>query len=117
MKLRVYSSAFALPREERRFVERSLRMALGRHAAGAREARVSFSQDAEDDAALRCRIELRLLDGSPLRIEDHAHDLRTALARAAWRLGRRLEWRGRVAGPQLERGARPAARTAQGGKR
>lgn len=120
MKLRWPTAGIALPPEDRRLVERSIRLAIGRHAPRAREARVSVSRDEGDPGPgrVRCRIELRLRDGETLRVFDRGGDLRAALLAATWRLARRMERRDRIAG-RPRRGARrpPAPRVSEGDAR
>ncbi len=56
-------------------------------------------------ASSRCRVRLRLRDGTSLAIEDRGADPQAAAAHAAWRLEHRLE---------RQRDARPATHGAAG---
>jgi hypothetical protein len=119
MKLRWSTAARALPPEDRRRLERSIRLAVGRHAPRAHEVRVGLSGDGVDagPGQLRCRIDLRLRGEEPMRVVDRADDPATAVLRAAGRLGRRLERRDRIAGRSRRPAPRIAPHVSQGGTR
>ena len=93
MQLPVHARSQDLPTEARSAIERRIRLALGRHAAGIDRAQVTLSPAQDGGNGSRCRIHVRLRRGESLAIEDHAADPHAAAAAAAWRLEHRLERR------------------------
>ena len=82
-------------RRERPAIDRSVRLALGRHSPAIREVRLAFASPVpiSGSEARSCEILVRLADGSEFSARDQAPRLHTAAALAASRLARRLERR------------------------
>ena len=93
MQLRVRAETEALSIDTRLAVDRKVRLALGRHAAGIGRAGVTLSGGGRARAAHRCRLRVLLRDGEDLSEEAHAEDAPSAAAAAARRLAHRLERR------------------------
>jgi len=100
VKLRIVDRDLDLAPTTRQELERRLRLALGRHAAGVAAARVTLAEAepvrAIAEPAVRCRIRARLRRGESLVFEEQAPDARAALAAAAWRLAHRLDRPARI---------------------
>jgi len=80
-----------LPAQTRAAIERRVRLALGRHAAGIERVRVTLARRLEGSLASRCRIRVRLREGETLAVEDRAEDPGSAAAAAVWRLEHRMQ--------------------------
>ena len=107
-----------LPRETRRRVEQSVRLALGRYGAGLRALDVTFRPGPNGAGpGVGCRMRARRRDGGSLVVEDHGSDASVAAAHAVWRLAHRLE-RSDYAEPPRDRATsagRRTVRTPKGG--
>lgn len=114
MRLQVHAAGLVLPSDERRWVDRIVRLSLGRHAARVRAGRVSLSHGG-DAQAVRCRIRLRLHEDDPIRVEGRGRDAGVAVRGALWRLTRRLERRNRMVGARWRPAPAARPRDAQGG--
>ena len=97
MQLRIQTRHLDAPTETRVAIERTVRLALGRHAAGVERAQITLSPSPVGRPASHCRIRARLRDGESLLVEDHAQDPKSAAAAAAWRLEHRMQRRHRAA--------------------
>ena len=91
MQLRIRTLRAEVPAETRTAIERRVRLALGRHAAGIDRAQVTLSPALGASTRDHCRIRVRLREGGSLAAEDEAEDLHAAVATAAWRLEHRLK--------------------------
>ncbi len=98
MRLRISAPRLELGADTRLAIERRVRLALGRHAAGIDRARVTLAPSPSGRPELRCRISLRPRQGQNLTVEDFADDARSAAIGAAHRLENRLESRRAVRG-------------------
>lgn len=78
------------PVDTRAAIERKVRLALGRRAAGIERTQVTLFAS-EGPAAVCCRIRIRLRNGERLAVEDGAEDPRAAAAAAAWRIEHRMQ--------------------------
>jgi len=99
VQLRIHARGLDMPRESRRSIERSMRLAIGRHANGVHVARIHLSRrpDANGREAQWCDVRARLRGGGVVSVEEAADDLHTAATRAARRLARVLDRRREVA--------------------
>lgn len=91
MQLRIRAQHLDVPADTRLAIERKVRLALGRHAAGIDLAHITLSPSPQGSPGNRCRIRVRLHQGESLAIEDCAEDLHAAAAAVAWRLQQRLD--------------------------
>ncbi len=113
MRLRVQDNGVELSDEERRVIERHVRLALGRHMPRVRAGRVTLSPGLETTLGrTRCRFQLRLHGEDPIRVEEAGDDAPTAVSRATWRAVRRLERSTRVG--HLRTATRSTPRVAAG---
>jgi ribosome-associated translation inhibitor RaiA len=101
MKLFVRSSSVALTQPVRSYIERRVRMVMGRF--GRKIARVSVRisdvNGPRGGVDTLCRIEARFWGRLPVVVEDAADDLRRAIDRSIHRMGRAVA---RVAAKRLE---------------
>jgi len=91
MQLRIRSRHVEVPAPTRAAIERRVRLALGRQAAAIERAQVTLSLSVQESAGSRCRIRVRLREGTSLVVEEHAKDPQSAAGVAAWRLEHRLD--------------------------
>lgn len=99
MQLRIHARGLDMSRESRRVIERSTRLAIGRHANGVRLARIHLSRrpDGNGRDAQWCEVRARLRGGGVVSVEEAADDWQTAATLAARRLARVLGRRREVA--------------------
>jgi ribosome-associated translation inhibitor RaiA len=99
VQLRIHARGLHMPRESRRMIELSARLAIGRHANGVDVARIHLSRrlDANGRETQWCEVRARLRRGGVVSVEEAADDLHTAAKRAARRLARVLDRRREIA--------------------
>lgn len=93
MQIRIRVQHLDISDDARTTIERRLRLAIGRHAAGIDRALVSLQPPLHGGGGSCCRIRLRLRGGDTLAFEGQAEDVRMAADAALWRLEHRLERR------------------------
>ena len=95
MQLRVHSQEDELEGQNRRAIERKVRLVVGRFAAGVERVQVTLGRS--DDESIRgphrCRIHVVLEEGDTLTCFADDADPDDAVANAAWRVQRRLRQR------------------------
>lgn len=90
MQLRIRAGALDDRLDARHAIERGVRLALGRHAAGIEIAQVTVSPGKDGVRRNRCRIRVRFQDGEGLDVEGFGENPLAASEAAIWRLGNRL---------------------------
>jgi len=91
VQLRIRAYQTEISAETRAAIERKVRLALGRQAAGIELAQLTLSPGLPQSLGSRCRLRVRLRRGGSLMVEDHAEDPRSAAAAVAERVEHRLE--------------------------